>query len=48
MEVPFAYVEYIHTKPYKRLFKSTNPEYKRLIVVDKEMEERRLMQLMLD
>lgn len=36
VEVPFAYVEYIHTKPYKRLFKSTNPEYKRLIVVDKE------------
>lgn len=36
VEVPFAYVEYIRTKPYKRLFKSTNPEYHRLIVVDKE------------
>ena len=23
VEVPFAYVEYIHTKPYRRLFKST-------------------------
>ena len=36
VEVPFAYVEYIRTKPYRRLFKSTNPEYHRLIVVDKE------------
>ena len=36
VEVPFAYVEYIHTKPYKRLFKSTKPEFSRLIVVDKE------------
>ena len=36
VEVPFAYVEYIHTKPYRRLFKSTRTEYKRLIVVDKE------------
>lgn len=36
VEVPFAYVEYIHTKPYKRLLKSTDPKYKRLIVVDKE------------
>ena len=36
VEVPFAYVEYIHTKPYKRLFKSTNSQYKNLIVVDKE------------
>ena len=36
VEVPFAYVEYIHTRPYRRLFKSTQAEYKRLIVVDKE------------
>ena len=36
VEVPFAYVEYIRTKPYRRLFKSTNPEFHRLIVVDKE------------
>ena len=36
VEVPFAYVEYIRTKPYRRLFKSTNPEYRRLVVVDKE------------
>lgn len=36
VEVPFAYVEYIHTKPYRRLFKSTDPQYHRLIVVDKE------------
>lgn len=36
VEVPYAYVEYIHTKPYRRLFKSTNPEYRRLIVVDKD------------
>ena len=33
VEVPFAYVEYIHTKPYRRLFKSTRTEYKRLIVI---------------
>ena len=36
VEVPFAYVEYIRTKPYRRLFKSTDAEYHRLIVVDKE------------
>lgn len=36
VEVPFAYVEYIHTKPYRRLFKSTDERYSRLIVVDKE------------
>lgn len=36
VEVPFAYVEYIRTAPYRRLLKSVNPEYKRLIVVDKE------------
>lgn len=36
VEVPFAYVEHIHTKPYRRLLKSTNPDFRRLIVVDKE------------
>lgn len=36
VEVPFAYVEYIHTKPYRRLLKSALPQYSRLIVVDKE------------
>jgi len=35
-EVPFYYVEHIHTRPFKRLFKSKNPEYSRLTVVDKE------------
>lgn len=36
VEVPYAYVERIKTFPYKRTFKSTNPNYKQLIVVDKE------------
>lgn len=36
VEVPFAYVERIKTKPYKRTFKSTNEKYAKLIVVDKE------------
>ena len=36
VEVPYNYIEYIKTKPYKRLFKSTNEKYKRLVVVDKE------------
>lgn len=35
VETPYAYVEKIKTKPFKRIFKSTNPEYSRLIVVDK-------------
>lgn len=35
VETPFAYVERIKTKPFKRILKSTNPEYHRLIVVDK-------------
>ena len=34
-EVPFAYDEKIITRPVKRLFKSTNPAYSRLLVVDK-------------
>jgi cellulose synthase/poly-beta-1,6-N-acetylglucosamine synthase-like glycosyltransferase len=36
VETTYAYVEKIKTKPFKRIFKSTNPEYKQLIVVDKE------------
>ncbi|MBR7166982.1 MAG: glycosyltransferase family 2 protein [Bacteroidaceae bacterium] len=36
IEVPYNYIEYVKTKPYKRLFKSTNEKYKRLVVVDKE------------
>lgn len=35
VETPFAYVERIKTKPFKRIFKSTNPEYSKLTVVDK-------------
>ncbi len=34
--VDFAYVEYLQTKPFKRLYRSTNPLYEKLIVVDKE------------
>lgn len=36
VEVPFDYEEHIITKPYKRCFKSSNPEYSRLTVIDKE------------
>lgn len=36
VETPFAYVEKIRTKPFKRIFKSTNPKYDKLTVVDKE------------
>ena len=36
IEVPYAYIERIKTKPFRRLFKSTSPKYSRLIVVDKE------------
>lgn len=35
VEVPFEYVEHVHSAPFKRLFKSTNPAYARLMVVDK-------------
>ena len=38
VEVPYAYIERIKTKPFKRLLKSTNPQYSRLIVVDKEKD----------
>ena len=36
VEVPFDYVELIKTKPFRRLFKSTDPRFARLTVVDKE------------
>lgn len=36
VEVPYAYVPQLKTKPYRRLFKSTRPEFARLKVVDKE------------
>lgn len=35
VEVPFEYVEHVHSAPFKRLFKSINPAYARLMVVDK-------------
>ena len=35
VEVPYDYVELIKTKPFKRLFKSTDPKFEKLIVVDK-------------
>lgn len=36
VETTYAYVEKIKTKPFKRVFKSSNPLYNKLIVVDKE------------
>lgn len=36
VEVPYAYIEKIKTKPFRRVLKSTNPRYKKLIIVDKE------------
>lgn len=36
VETPFAYIEKIKTKPFRRIFKSTNPKYDKLTVVDKE------------
>lgn len=35
VEVPFEYVEHVHSAPFKRLFKSIHPDYARLMVVDK-------------
>ncbi len=35
VEVPYVYTEYIHCQPFKRMFKSENPKYARLVVVDK-------------
>lgn len=34
-ETPFPYIERIRCRPVKRIFKSVNPEYSRLIVLDK-------------
>ena len=34
--VDFSYVEYLQTKPFKQLYRSSNPAYSRLKVVDKE------------
>lgn len=36
VEVPYAYVAQLKTKPYKRMFMSTRPEFAKLKVVDKE------------
>lgn len=36
VEVPFDYVELIKTKPFRRLFRSTDPRFEKLTVVDKE------------
>jgi len=36
VEIPYDYVYKVYCKPFRRLFKSTNPLYERLTVVDKE------------
>jgi len=36
VETPFAYIEKIRTKPFKRILKSTNKKYDKLTIVDKE------------
>ncbi|MBA3827467.1 MAG: glycosyltransferase [Taibaiella sp.] len=36
IEVDYAYVERIVTQPVKRIFKSLNPAYDKLVVIDKE------------
>lgn len=35
VETPFAYIEKVQCQPFKGLFKSTNPDYKKLTVVSK-------------
>lgn len=35
VEVPYAYVAKLKTKPYKRMFKSNRPEFSKLKVIDK-------------
>lgn len=35
IEVPYAYTERIHCQPFKRMFRSQNEKYARLVVVDK-------------
>ena len=41
IEVPYAYIERIKTKPFKRLLKSANPKYSRLTLSIKRTEERK-------
>lgn len=36
VEVPYPYIEKLKCKPVKRIFRSTNPLYSKLVVVDKE------------
>ena len=36
IEVPFDYVQRIYTNPFRRAFKSTDPEYSQLLIIDKE------------
>ncbi len=36
VEVPYAYINKVSCQPMKRVFRSFNPKYERLIVVDKE------------
>lgn len=35
-EVPYEYVEHVHCQPFKRLFRSSDPRFHRLVVVDKK------------
>ncbi len=35
VETPYLYIEKIKSKPFKRIFKSTNPLYEKLTIVDK-------------
>lgn len=35
VQVPYAYTERIHCQPFRRMFKSKNPAYSKLVVVDK-------------
>lgn len=35
VETPYAYIEKIKTKPFKRIFRSTNPKFDKLTIVDK-------------
>lgn len=35
VEVPYDYIYKVHCQPFKRLFRSTNPKYEKLTIVDK-------------
>lgn len=35
VEVPYDYMEHVHCQPFKRMFRSTNVKYEKLVVVDK-------------